>query len=76
MLSIFLLQVSDLAIFFGRFYPVLVHLPIGFLLLAALLAVGKRCGKLQAHEHEHTLSGILFRSAARATLPCGAAYPP
>jgi uncharacterized membrane protein len=28
---------SDLALFFGRFHPVLVHLPIGFLLLAATL---------------------------------------
>lgn len=28
---------SDLSLFFGRFHPVLVHLPIGFLLMAFLL---------------------------------------
>lgn len=72
MLSLLLLQVSDWAIFFGRFHPVLVHLPIGFLLLAAFLAVGKRWGKLQVHDH--TLSVILFWSAASATLACGAGY--
>ena len=72
MLSALLLQVSDWAIFFGRFHPVLVHLPIGFLLLAAFLAVGKRWGKLQVHDH--TLSVILFWSAASATLACGAGY--
>ena len=72
MFSILLLQVSDWAIFFGRFHPVLVHLPIGFLLLAAFLAVGKRWGKLQVHDY--TLSVILFWSAASATLACGAGY--
>ena len=70
--TLLLLQVSDWAIFFGRFHPVLVHLPIGFLLLAAFLAIGKRWGKLQVHDH--TLSVILFWSAASATLACGAGY--
>ncbi|WNJ17905.1 c-type cytochrome domain-containing protein [Pontibacter sp. G13] len=35
---------STLALFFGRFHPVLVHLPIGFLLLAVLLEVAWRLG--------------------------------
>ncbi|MPR33535.1 c-type cytochrome domain-containing protein [Salmonirosea aquatica] len=72
MLSTLLLQVSDWAMFFGRFHPVLVHLPIGFLLLAAFLAIGRRFGKI--HVHETTLSVILFWSAVSATLACGAGY--
>lgn len=31
------LLLADLSLFFGRFHPLVVHLPIGFLLLAALL---------------------------------------
>ncbi|WP_189563451.1 c-type cytochrome domain-containing protein [Persicitalea jodogahamensis] len=72
MLSIFLLQVSDWALFFGRFHPVLVHLPIGFLLLAALLAIGKRFGKVSIGNA--TISLILLVSAISATIACGAGY--
>lgn len=67
-----LLQVSDWAIFFGRFHPVLVHLPIGFLLVAALLEIGKRLGKISVSES--TLSFILFWSAIGATFACMAGY--
>ena len=67
-----LLQVSDWAIFFGRFHPVLVHLPIGFLLLAALLEIGRRMGKISVSES--TLSFILLWSAVGATFACGAGY--
>ncbi len=67
-----LLLVSDWAIFFGRFHPVLVHLPIGFLLLAALLEIGKRLGKISISES--TLSFILFWSAIGATFACIAGY--
>ena len=72
MFSTLLLQVSDWAIFFGRFHPVLVHLPIGFLLLAALLVVGKRLGKLSMADD--TISLILLISAISATVACGAGY--
>lgn len=72
MLPTLLLQVSDWAIFFGRFHPVLVHLPIGFLLLAALLVVGKRLGKLSMADD--TISLILLVSALSATVACGAGY--
>jgi len=34
----------DLLIFFGRFHPLLVHLPIGFLLLAILMAMAEQFG--------------------------------
>ena len=67
-----LLQVSDWTLFFGRFHPVLVHLPIGFLLLAAVLVVGKRLGKLSIADE--TVSLILLISAISATIACGAGY--
>lgn len=72
MFSTLLLQVSDWVLFFGRFHPVLVHLPIGFLLLAALLVVGKRLGKLSIADD--TVSLILLVSAIGATVACGAGY--
>ncbi len=72
MFLILLLQVSDWAIFFGRFHPVLVHFPIGFLLLAALLVIGKRLGKVSISDA--TISLILLVSAISATFACGAGY--
>ncbi|MEX0778793.1 MAG: c-type cytochrome domain-containing protein [Balneolales bacterium] len=38
---------SDLALFFGRFHPILVHLPIGFLLFAFLLEGVSRIKKYE-----------------------------
>jgi mono/diheme cytochrome c family protein/uncharacterized membrane protein len=67
-----LLMVSDWAVFFGRFHPVLVHLPIGFLLIAALLEIGRRTGKISVGES--TISFILFWSAIGATFACIAGY--
>lgn len=67
-----LLQVSDWGIFIGRFHPVLVHLPIGFLLIAALLEIGKRTKKITVSDS--TISFILFWAAIGATLACIAGY--
>lgn len=67
-----LLMASDWAVFFGRFHPVLVHLPIGFLLIAALLEIGRRTGKINVSES--TVSFILFWSAVSATFACIAGY--
>ena len=36
------MEESNIILFFGRFHPLLVHLPIGFLLLAVLLEVAER----------------------------------
>ena len=30
-------EASDIVLFFGRFHPLIVHLPIGFLVLAAIM---------------------------------------
>ncbi len=41
---------SDVWLFLGRFHPTLVHLPIGILLLAALLELAVRTGRVPALE--------------------------
>lgn len=67
-----LLQLSDWYLFVGRFHPILVHLPIGFLLLVGLLEVGKWSGKLILSDD--TLGFILFWSALGASISCVAGY--
>ncbi|MFN8349781.1 MAG: c-type cytochrome domain-containing protein [Spirosomataceae bacterium] len=63
---------SDWAAFIGRFHPVLVHLPIGFLILAVLLEIGRLTGKIEVKES--TVSFVLFWSAVGATLSCTVGY--
>lgn len=63
---------SDWAAFIGRFHPVLVHLPIGFLLLAGLLELGRLTNKVEVKDS--TISFILFWSAIGATASCIAGY--
>ncbi len=67
-----LLQATDWALFLGRFHPVLVHLPIGFLLLAALLELGNRLGRISISQD--VLRFILGWSALSAIFACGAGY--
>ncbi|KAA6441388.1 ribonuclease inhibitor [Dyadobacter flavalbus] len=66
------LQASGWAIFIGRFHPVFVHLPIGFIILAALLEIGRRTGKVNISQS--VISFILLLSAIGATLACIAGY--
>ncbi|SHK68106.1 Uncharacterized membrane protein [Reichenbachiella agariperforans] len=40
------MEESNLILFFGRFHPLLVHLPIGFLMIAVLMEVAERVGWL------------------------------
>lgn len=63
---------SDWAAFIGRFHPVLVHLPIGFLLLAGLLEIGRLANKIEVKES--TITFVLFWSAIGATFSCLAGY--
>lgn len=65
-------DVSPWALFIGRFHPVLVHLPIGFLIIAAFLEIGRRMGKINVSES--TISFILLWSAIGASLACIAGY--
>ena len=63
---------SDWAAFIGRFHPVLVHLPIGFLILAVLLEMGRLTRKIEVKES--TVAFVLFWSAIGATLSCIVGY--
>lgn len=63
---------SDWAIFFGRLHPVIVHLPIGFLVVAGILEVGRRLGKIGVGDD--TISSVLFWSALSATVACVFGY--
>ncbi|MDQ6477071.1 c-type cytochrome domain-containing protein [Dyadobacter sp. LHD-138] len=67
-----LLQSSGWTLFVGRFHPVLVHLPIGFLLIAALLEIGRRAGKIPVSVS--VINFILFWSAVGASVACVAGY--
>lgn len=63
-----LVLLSDWALFLGRFHPLLVHLPIGFILLALLLEIGQRSGKISVNEGVKNF--VLLASAIGATLSC------
>lgn len=65
-------QPSDWALFFGRFHPLIVHLPIGFLLIAAVLELDRLIRGRSVSPH--TITTILFWSAVGATLSCVAGY--
>lgn len=62
----------DWALFIGRFHPLLVHLPIGFLLAAGLLEAGRRWGNLSVGRT--TIGWLLLWSALGATVSCIAGY--
>ena len=63
---------TDLALFLGRFHPFLVHLPIGFLLLAGALEL---LARRPAFAGVRPVTGpVLLMSAAAAVLSAGAGY--
>lgn len=62
----------DWVLFFGHFHPLIVHLPIGFLLIAGLLEAGQRLGKINVSDG--VISTILFWSAVGATIACVFGY--
>jgi len=59
-------------LFFGRFHPLIVHLPIGILVIAALIEIFARVPKLTALREANSF--ILFWGAVTATLACIAGY--
>ena len=71
-LCLIILSVSDWMAFFGRFHPLLVHLPIGFLMLIALIEVLRLLGKLSVSAEVIRIA--LFVSALSATFACVAGY--
>jgi mono/diheme cytochrome c family protein/uncharacterized membrane protein len=65
-------QPSDWVLFLGHFHPLIVHLPIGFLLIAGLLELDRLTRRNSVSAHTITL--ILFWSAVSATIACVFGY--
>jgi mono/diheme cytochrome c family protein/uncharacterized membrane protein len=65
-------QPSDWVLFWGHFHPLIVHLPIGFLLIAGLLEIDRLTRRNSVSQHTITL--ILFWSAVSATMACVFGY--
>jgi mono/diheme cytochrome c family protein/uncharacterized membrane protein len=63
---------ADWVLFFGHFHPLIVHLPIGFLLIAGLLELDRLTRRNSVSPHTITL--ILFWSAVGATMACVFGY--
>ncbi|GAB2605238.1 c-type cytochrome domain-containing protein [Spirosoma areae] len=63
---------SDWVLFWGHFHPLIVHLPIGFLLIAGLLELDRLTRRNSVSPHTITL--ILFWSAVSATMACVFGY--
>jgi uncharacterized membrane protein len=67
-----ILAISEWASFFGRFHPLLVHLPIGFLIIVGVLEILKLTGRLSLSQE--VIRVILLISALSATFACLAGY--
>lgn len=63
-----LLNISDLIVFFGRFHPLVVHLPIGILFLAAVMALLSRNKKFS--NLAPALDFVLLTGAISAGVAC------
>ena len=63
---------ADWVLFWGHFHPLIVHLPIGFLLIAGLLEIDRLIRRNSVSPHTITL--ILLWSAVSATLACVFGY--
>ena len=69
----FLFLQTDWALFIGRFHPVFVHLPIGFLLLAGLLEYSNRKKKSASWDGAISLSLLLGAAGGILAIVCGLA---
>lgn len=67
-----ILAISEWTSFFGRFHPLLVHLPIGFLIIVGVFEILKITGRLSVNQD--IIRVILLVSAISATLACIAGY--
>ncbi|GAA4412630.1 ribonuclease inhibitor [Nibrella viscosa] len=63
---------SDWVLFFGHFHPVVVHLPIGFVIVAGILELGRLTNQLQISRQ--AMATIFFWSAISATVACVFGY--
>ncbi len=67
-----LLNMDQWSLFFGKFHPLLVHLPIGFIVAVFFLEIGRLFGKIEVSDE--TISFILLISAITAISSCVAGY--
>lgn len=67
-----ILAISEWTAFLGRFHPLLVHLPIGFLIIVGFLELLKINGRLSVSQD--ILRFILLVSALGASFACVAGY--
>ncbi|HEY1056342.1 MAG TPA: DUF2231 domain-containing protein, partial [Emticicia sp.] len=67
-----ILAISEWTSFFGRFHPLLVHLPIGFLIIVGVFEILKITGRLSISQD--IIKVILLVSAISATFACIAGY--
>lgn len=65
-------DIPDFALFLGRFHPLVVHLPIGFLLLAIIIALVSKRQKFK--QLKASLDFVLSLGAASAVLACILGY--
>ncbi|MGD1893779.1 MAG: c-type cytochrome domain-containing protein [Cyclobacteriaceae bacterium] len=66
------METPDIVLFFGRFHPLILHLPIGFLLLAFLLELLSRIERFSAYRPAVGLA--LFLGAASALVAAALGY--
>ncbi|MGV3504529.1 MAG: c-type cytochrome domain-containing protein [Adhaeribacter sp.] len=62
----------EIVLFLGRFHPLLVHLPIGFLLIAFLLELFSRLERFR--DLRHAVAFVLFLGAWSAVMAAGLGY--
>jgi uncharacterized membrane protein len=57
-------EASDILIFFGRFHPLLLYLPIGFLIIAVILEALSRFNRFRQYKPSVGLALLLGASSA------------
>ena len=67
-----ILTVSEWTAFFGRFHPLFVHLPIGFLILIVFIEILKFLGKLSFNQD--LINALLLITLFSAIMACIAGY--
>ena len=65
-------EVSDIVLFFGRFHPLILHLPIGFLAIAFLLEILSRFERFRSYQP--AVAPVLLLGAATAVVAAGLGY--
>ena len=65
-------EVSDIVLFFGRFHPLILHLPIGFLAIAFLLEILSRFDRFKSYQP--AVEPILLLGAGSAVIAAGLGY--